>query len=124
MNIAAATFVLLLLPSCAFASHNDRSDFSVTAHVVGTARQRTRGGTTSSYNAQTGQWEYGTYSGSVQRQTELRVGNLVYVVNRVCKGVEVGADYPAKVDKKTVHLLLHNGKTCDAKIEATHEVEK
>lgn len=105
------------------ASASDKGDYPMTAHILGASKHRTRGGTTSSYNYQTGQWTYGTYSGSTQRETELHVGNLVYVVARVCKQVEVGKDYPARVDKKKIHLLLPDGKTCTATIESIHEAQ-
>ncbi len=105
------------------ASDKNPADYSLTAHILGTSKQHTRGGTTSTFNSQTGAWSHGTYSGSTQRETELRIGNLVYAVNRVCKEIEVGKDYPAKTDKKKIHLLLPDGKTCDAFIESTHEAQ-
>jgi hypothetical protein len=105
------------------ASDKNAADYPLTAHILGTSKQHTKGGITSTYNTQTGAWSHGTYSGSTQRETELRIGNLVYAMDRVCKEVEVGKDYPAKTDKRKIHLLLPDGKTCDAVIENTHEAQ-
>lgn len=107
----------------ALASDKNPADYPLTAHILGISKHRRRGGATSTYNAQTGAWSHGTYSGATERQTELRIGNLLYTVNRVCKEVEVGKDYPAGTDKKKIHLLLPNGKTCDSTIEDTHEAQ-
>jgi hypothetical protein len=90
---------------------------------MGTSTHHTAGGKTSSYNAQTGEWSHGRYSGSTQQETELRIGNMMYTVDKICKEVEVGKDYPAQMDKKKIHLLLPDGKTCDARIESTHEAQ-
>lgn len=122
MALGLVTVILLLSLGTA-ASDKNAADYPLTAHILGTSKQHTRGGTTSTYDTQTGAWSHGTYSGSTQRETELRIGNLVYAVNRVCKEVEVGKDYPAKTDKKKIHLLLPDGKTCDATIESTHEAQ-
>ena len=123
MKTALGLLIILLLAPRMSASDKNPADYPLTAHILGTSKQHTRGGTTSSYNAQTGAWSNGTYSGSTHRETEMRIGTLVYAVNRVCKEVEVGKDYPAKTDKKKIHLLLPDGKTCDAFIESTHEAQ-
>jgi hypothetical protein len=115
--------VILLLGVGILAADKNAADYPLTAHILGTSKQHTRGGTTSAYNTQTGAWSNGTYSGSTRRETELRIGNLIYGVNRVCKEVEVGKDYPAKTDKRKIHLLLPDGKTCDATIESTREAQ-
>lgn len=112
---------LMVFALGASASDKNPADYPLTAHVLGTSKHRTKGGTTSSYDYKTGSWTNGSYSGSIARQTELRVGNMTYVVSKICKEVEVGKDYPASTDKKKVHLLLPDGKTCDATIEETHE---
>jgi hypothetical protein len=104
-----------------FASDKNPADYALTAHVLGVSKHRTAGGITSAYDYKTGSWTYGSYSGSSSLQTELRIGNMTYLVNRICKEVEVGRDYPASRDKKKVHLLLPDGKTCDSTIEEIHE---
>jgi len=114
--------VLMMVGVASSTSDKNAADYPLTAHILGTATHHAQGGTTSSYNAQTGAWSHGRYSGSTQWETELRIGNLIYLVNRICKKVEVGKDYPAKADKKkNIHLLLPDGKTCDATIISTHE---
>ncbi len=115
--------VSLWLPLGASTSDKTAADYPLTAHILGTSTHHTRGGTTSSYDAQTGQWSHGSYSGSRQRETELRIDKLVYTVSKVCKDVEVGKDYPARAEKKKIHLLMPDGKTCVALIESTHEVQ-
>ena len=114
---------LLLLGFTVWASDRNPADFPETAHILGISKRHTRGGTTSSYDYETGKWTHGHYSGSTQRETEMRIGNMIYQVNKVCKEVEVGKDYPAKNDKKKIHLLLPNNKTCDAAIEEVHEAQ-
>lgn len=110
-----------LLSMCVFASDKNPADYPLTAHILGTAQVNTGGGRTSSYNAQTGQWSHGRYSGSSHQETELRIGNIVYTMRRACKEVEVGKDYPAKIDKRNIHVLRPDGKTCDGYIISTHE---
>jgi hypothetical protein len=53
--------------------------------------------TTSVYNSQTGQWSYGG-GNSVQRDTEIQVGGLVYESPRIHKEVQVGKDYPVTIE--------------------------
>jgi hypothetical protein len=118
-----AVFSLGMNAGMALSSDKNPTDYTQTAHVLGTAKHHTPGGTTSTYNSQTGQWSHGSYSSATQRETELRIGNMVYVVRGICKQIEVGKDYPAMVEKNKIHLLLSDTKTCDARIESTHEAE-
>lgn len=121
----ALSFLTILIAFAFGASASDKNpaDYPLTAHILGTSKHRNRGGTTSTYNAQTGAWSHGSYSGSTERHTELRIGDMTYAVGKTCKEVEVGKDYPARTDKKRIHLLLPDGKTCDAIIEDTHETQ-
>ncbi len=116
-------FSLFISVGVGLASDKNPADYTQNAHVLGTAKHHTPGGTTSTYNSQTGQWSHGSYSGATQQETELRIGNMVYTVRGICKQVEVGHDYPAKVEKNKIHLLLSDNKTCDARIESAHEAE-
>jgi hypothetical protein len=50
-------------------------------------------------------------------------GRVQFEFEPICKQAEVGHDYPAKVEKNKIHLLLSDSKTCDARIESTHEAE-
>jgi hypothetical protein len=119
------SFLTMLIAFTFGASASDKNptDYPLTAHILGTSKHRNKGGTTSTYDAQTGAWSHGSYSGATERHTELRIGNMIYAVSKICKEVEVGKDYPARTDKKKVHLLLPDGKTCDATIEDTHETQ-
>jgi hypothetical protein len=123
MRTSALTLSLLLLVLGAVASDKNPADYTLTAHILGTAKHHNKGRQVSTYNAQTGNWSYGTAQGSTERQTELRIANMIYVVDRICKEAEVGKDYPAMLDKKRIHLLLPDGKTCDARIDAAHEAQ-
>ena len=116
-------FLTLLMVFALGASASDKSsaDYPLTAHVLGTSKHHSKGGTSSTYDYKTGSWSNGSYSGSTTLQTELRIGNMTYLVNRICKEVEVGKDYPASTDKKKIHLLLPDGKICNATIEEIHE---
>jgi hypothetical protein len=119
--ILAAT--ILLLVGGALSSDKKETDFPLSAHILGTARHRGAAGTTSVYNSQTGQWSYGTYEGASTRETELQIDKMVYTVREICKEIEVGKDYPASIDNRRIHLLLPDGKTCNRRIEGTHETE-
>ncbi|HEX8817166.1 MAG TPA: hypothetical protein VF753_16835 [Terriglobales bacterium] len=121
-TVLLAGTVLAALGSLS-ASDKNPADYTLSAHILGTARHRSPGGITSVYNPQTATWSHGTYSGSTQHETDLRIDKMIYSVARICKKVEVGKDYPAKVDKKKIHLLLPDGKTCDGIIEGIHEME-
>jgi hypothetical protein len=121
----ALSFLATLMAFAFSASASDKNpaDYPLTAHIVGTSKHRNKGGMTSTYNSQTGAWSHGSYSGSTERHTELRIGEMTYAVGKICKEIEVGKDYPARTDKKKVHLLLPDGKSCDATIEDTRETQ-
>jgi hypothetical protein len=102
---------LLAMSLCASAGKNP-TDYPLTAHVLGTSKVPVGVGLNS-----TG----GLIMTPETTSTELRIGNMVYAIGKTCKNVEIGKDYPARVDKK-VHLLLPGGKTCNAGITGTHEV--
>ena len=96
------------------ASDKNPADYTQNAHVLGAAKHQTPEGTTSGY---------GSSPAVTEREMELRIGNVVYIVRGICKQIEVGHDYPAKVEKNKIHFLLSDNKTCDARIESTHEAE-
>jgi len=67
-----------------------------TGHVVGVSKHKSHH-TTSVYNSQTGQYSYGGGT-SVERDTEIQVGNFIYECPRIHKDVQVGKDYPVTVE--------------------------
>jgi hypothetical protein len=53
--------------------------------------------TTSVYNSSSGQYGHGGGT-SVQRDTEIQVGNLIYESSQIHKEVQVGKDYPVNIE--------------------------
>ena len=68
----------------------------MTGHILSAETHRSHH-STSVYNPSTGQTSYGG-GNSVQRDTEIQVGNLVYESSQVHKEVQVGKDYPVTIE--------------------------
>ena len=69
---------------------------AVTGHVLSAETHKSHR-STSVYNPSTGQTSYGG-GNSVQRDTEIQVGNLVYESSQIHKEIQVGKDYPATIE--------------------------
>jgi hypothetical protein len=65
-------------------------------HVLSAETHKSRH-TTSVYNSSTGQYSHGGGT-SVQRDTEIQVGNLIYESSQIHKEVQVGKDYPVNIE--------------------------
>jgi len=72
-------------------------DNKQTAFVCSTECRDAQIASTSAYNSSTGQTSYGG-GNSVQRDTEIQVGNLVYESSQIHKEVQVGKDYPVNIE--------------------------
>jgi hypothetical protein len=68
----------------------------LTGHVLSAETHKSHH-STSVYNPSTGQTSYGG-GNSVQRDTEIQVGNLVYESSQIHKEVQVGKDYPISIE--------------------------
>jgi len=68
----------------------------LTGHVLSAETHRSHH-STSLYNPSTGQTSSGGGT-SVERDTEIQVGNLVYESSRIHKEVQVGKDYPVSIE--------------------------
>jgi len=68
----------------------------LTGHILSAETHRSHH-TTSVYNSTTGQYSHGGGT-SVESDTEIQVGNLVYESPRVHKEVQVGKDYPVNIE--------------------------
>ena len=68
----------------------------VTGHVLSAETHKSHH-TTSVYNSSTGQYSHGGGT-SVERDTEIQVGNLVYESSQIHKEVQVGKDYPVNIE--------------------------
>jgi len=83
--------------------------------------------TTSVYNSSTGQYSHGGGT-SVQRDTEIQVGNLIYESSQIHKEVQVGKDYPVNIETdrhgvaKKLDVIVGE-KTYTYKITGTREVK-
>ena len=103
---------VLTLAVAAFAKDINTSEYTATAHVM-SASEQSVGMTT--YNptggAMIGGVRYGSTSHGRARteSTTIGVGRFVYTVDGVHKELLVGSDYPAKVDKRAL-LMLVDGK--------------
>jgi hypothetical protein len=98
----------------------------LTGHVLSAETHRSHH-STSVYNPSTGQTSYGGGS-SVQRDTEIQVGNLVYESSQIHKEVQVGKDYPVMIetDKHGVAKKLDviaGEKKCTYRITGTREAK-
>jgi len=67
-----------------------------TGHILSAETHRSHH-STSIYNPSTGQNSYGGGT-SVQRDTEIQVGNLIYESSQIHKEVQVGKDYPVSIE--------------------------
>jgi hypothetical protein len=99
---------------------------AVTGHVLSAETHRSHH-TTSVYNSSTGQYSHGGGT-SVERDTEIQVGNLVYDSSQIHKEIQVGKDYPVTIetDKHGVakKLTLTVGeKTYTYRITGTREAK-
>jgi hypothetical protein len=68
----------------------------LTGHVLSAETHRSHH-TTSVYNSSNGQYSHGGGT-SVERDTEIQVGNLVYESSQIHKEVKVGKDYPLSIE--------------------------
>jgi hypothetical protein len=69
---------------------------AVTGHVLSAETHRSHH-TTSVYNSSTGQYSRGG-GNSIERDTEIQIGNLVYESLQIHKEVQVGKDYPVAIE--------------------------
>lgn len=73
---------------------------TLTGHVVSETRTRAGGaGTVSTYNPSTGQWSYGTANPAWRVETDIRVGNIMYLLRGIDKNLAVGKDYTVAIEK-------------------------
>lgn len=97
-----------------------------TGHVLSAETHKSHH-TTSVYNSTTGQYSHGGGT-SVQRDTEIQVGNLVYESSQIHKEVQVGKDYPVTIETdkhgsaKKLTLTVAE-KTYSYKITGTREAK-
>jgi len=68
----------------------------LTGHILSAETHKSHH-STSDYNSATGQWSHGSGT-SVQRDTEIQVGNLIYESSQIHKEVQVGKDYPVSIE--------------------------
>jgi hypothetical protein len=68
----------------------------LTGHVLSVERHKSNH-STSVYNSSNGQYSHGVGT-SVERDTEIQVGNLVYESSQIHKEVQVSKDYPVNIE--------------------------
>jgi hypothetical protein len=73
-----------------------QSAAQLTGHVLSAETHRSHH-STSVYNSSTGQYSHGGGT-SVEHDTEIQVGNLVYESSQIHKEVQVGKDYAVNID--------------------------
>jgi hypothetical protein len=112
------TLATLLPATLASAKDLNPADYPLTAHIRGTHTTR-GGGPTSSYNAQTDQYSYGSNYYRVT-ETEVQIGQLIHQVDRRCKNLQLGADVPARIEKRHLNLLV-GGHVCEMRIVGMNE---
>jgi hypothetical protein len=67
-----------------------------TGHILSAETHKSHH-TTSVYNSSSGQYSHGGGT-SVQRDTEIHVGNLIYESSQIHKEIQVGKDYAVNVE--------------------------
>lgn len=103
MKMIPATALLLLLVSPAMADKDlNPADYSLTAHVNSAIFTHTT-------------------APSNSRVTELQIGGLIYVSNRICKEAAVGANFPARVVGRWIYLLASADKVCKYRVDGTKQ---
>jgi hypothetical protein len=98
----------------------------LTGHVLSAERRKSHH-STSVYNSSNGQYSQGVGT-SVERDTEIQVGNLVYESSQIHKEVQVGKDYPVNIetDKHGVAKklnVLDGEKTYTYRLTGTREAK-
>ena len=68
----------------------------LTGHILSAETHKSHH-STSVYNSTTGQYSHGGGT-SVERDTEIQVGSLVYESSQIHKEVQVGKDYPVTIE--------------------------
>jgi hypothetical protein len=110
---------LMLLASSALAGDKPNpADYPEKAHVMSAELHHASHGT-SAYNAATGQWTYGS-GASNSAETELRIRNLIYTASNICKAAVVGQDYPARLEKNKIQMLVGD-KVCKYRVSGVRE---
>jgi hypothetical protein len=100
---------------------------ALTGHVLSAETHKSHH-TTSVYNSSTGQYSHGGGT-SVQRDTEIQVGNLVYESSQIHKEVQVGRDYPVNIETdkhgaaKKLTLTVEGVKTYSYRVTGTREAK-
>ena len=96
MNAYTLTAALLLAVPVGAQQAAQQPAQQLTGHVLSAETHRSHH-TTSVYNPSTGQYSHGGGT-SVERDTEIQVGNLVYESSQIHKEVQVGKDYPVTIE--------------------------
>jgi hypothetical protein len=116
----------LLLATVVVAQQAAQQAAQLTGHVLSAETHKSHH-STSVYNPSTGQNTYGGGT-SVQRDTEIRVGNLIYESSQIHKEVQVGKEYPVTIETdkhgSVKKLALTVGeKTYSYKVTGTREAK-
>jgi hypothetical protein len=90
------TALLVTVPVLAQQTTQQAAQPAVTGHVLSAETHRSHH-STSVYNPSTGQTSSGGGT-SVQRETEIQVGNLIYESSQIHREVQVGKDYPVIIE--------------------------
>lgn len=110
-----AILTLLVLSASAALAKQNPADFNLSAHVISAQFNHIpSGGYSSGKTVDLPSETSGYWS------TEIRVGNKVYSANDACKAAKVGSDYPAKIEKDKLELLVGE-KVCKYKITSTRD---
>jgi len=104
MKTLLCSISLMLVGIAGAAPDKNPSDYPLAAHLVSAVFTHTT-------------------APSNKRTTEMRIGNLIYVTDDICKWAEVGKDYPARLDGKKIHLLIGQEKVCSYRVVGTREAQ-
>jgi hypothetical protein len=127
VTISLLVLIFLFTGSAVGRNKKDPAEYPLVAHVLSiNSHGGVSGISTSSYNAQTGQWTYGHGTvDSSDSTVQFRIGNLFYTGGYACrKKVQVGTDVHARVEKNKLFILTNDGQTCETHVRSVEELSK
>jgi hypothetical protein len=104
-----AIAAVLLLSGLALAKDKNPVDYPLTAHVL----------------SATGAADSNPLEKTNPFTVRFQIGNLVYTCGWKClKHVQVGSDVHARLEKRKLHILTDDGRSCATHVESVIEVPK
>lgn len=121
-RLSVVLIVGFLVPALFAKGKPNPADYPLKAHVVAIGSTRSGGGSTSSYDAQTGRYSYGE-ADSVRRYfVRFRIEKMIYTTGRNCRKLAVGQDVHVRIAGKHMFVLSDEGVNCKTEITSVEEL--